>query len=66
MQFVKIFNLGFDQHTKISTFNSFFSNLEFLDIRGMDCIDGRALLKVPNLHLKKLRYLGAEQCPRVH
>lgn len=41
------------------------SKLEFLDIRGMDCIDGRTLLQVPEFYLEKLRYLGAEQCPRI-
>ncbi|KHN84835.1 F-box/LRR-repeat protein 3, partial [Toxocara canis] len=41
------------------------NDLRLLDIRGLDCIDGSAFLDVPDLYLTNLRYLGAEQCPRI-
>lgn len=39
--------------------------LRLLDIRGLDCVDGSSFLDVPDLYLMNLRYLGAEQCPRI-
>ncbi|VDK48204.1 unnamed protein product [Anisakis simplex] len=40
-------------------------DLQLLDIAGLDCVDGSAFIDVPDLYLSNLRYLGAEQCPRI-
>ncbi|MFH4975200.1 hypothetical protein AB6A40_001909 [Gnathostoma spinigerum] len=40
-------------------------DLIFLDVSGLDCIDGNVLIDVPDLWLPKLRFLGACHCPRV-